>query len=80
MIETLKTPDWRKIPPFEYYFSPLQAYLDQSVATLVKMQKDGKLRVRYEISFNDPMNDHISLTIEQDNIVQDLASNALKRD
>jgi hypothetical protein len=80
MIETLKTPDWRKIPPFEHYFKPLQDKLDKSVEQLVKMQTATKLYCRYEISLNDPMHEYMNNTIEQDVIVQTLASNQLKRD
>ena len=80
MIDTLKTPDWRKIPPYEFYFTPLQEKLDRSISELARMHKATKLRVRYEISCNDPMNEYMCSTIEQDFIVQQLASNPLKRD
>lgn len=79
MMDTLKYP-LRDELPFRYYFEPLKHKLMASQTELYEMYKRGRLLVKYEIPLNEKMHDTICATIQQDFVVQLLASTALKRD
>ena len=52
MMEVLKVERWSKIPPFEFYFTPLANAIKASQTELYEMYKRGKLLVKYEIPLN----------------------------
>lgn len=53
MIKTLKIENWRGIRPFEFYLTPLHQKITTVRNTLLKMHKDGHLRIKYIIENND---------------------------
>jgi hypothetical protein len=80
MLEILKTKDWRNIPPFEYYLTPLQAALDKVIAELLRMQKEGPLRSRYYIELNEDLQNFVIEMVRIDGICQWLIGDELKQD
>lgn len=80
MLEILKTKDWRDIPPFEYYLTPLQLALDKVIAELLRMQKEGPLRSRYYIELNEELQNLVIEMVRLDGICQWLIGDELKQD
>ena len=52
MIETLKIQDWKQIPPFQFYLSPLESCIKKLRDNLLEMRKLGHLRMKYIIEDN----------------------------
>jgi hypothetical protein len=48
----MKIPNWKEIVPFEYYLSPLENEIKILRDQLLKMRKDGPLRIKYIIEDN----------------------------
>ncbi len=80
MLEILKIKDWRSIPPFEYYLTPLQTALDKVIAELLRMQKEGPLRSRYYIELNEDLQNFVIEMVRIDGICQWLIGDELKQD
>ena len=66
MLDTLKVDNWRSIPPFRFYFKPLEDALKETVEVLLGMEKRGPLQIRYEIPMNVDMFNKICVTMEKD--------------
>lgn len=55
MLNVLKIDNWRNIKPFHFYLSPLEDALNAVIKELLRMRKEGILRSRYIIEFNDQL-------------------------
>jgi hypothetical protein len=55
MLSVLKTPNWRMIPPLNFYLKPLRECLDKVIAILIEMRRKGVLQCSYIIERNDAM-------------------------
>ncbi len=55
MLKVLKINDWLKIKPFEHYLTPLSKSIKIVRDTLLKMEKDGPLRMKYIIENNEEL-------------------------
>jgi hypothetical protein len=66
MLEILKIPDWKKIPPFKFYLDPLEKALDEVIAELLSMKKAGLLRSRYIVEKNEELAKRVRTMVEAD--------------
>ena len=80
MLNVLKTPNWKEIPPLNFYFLPLEVQHNEVTKILIAMRKATVLRCKYHIEENRPMQKAIIELITRDYLAQDLAGDALKRD
>lgn len=80
MLDTLKVENWKNIPPFKFYFDPLEKKLQELIVEINSMHKKGVLQVKYNIPYNENMHTLICATMELDMKVQWLAANPLKQD
>lgn len=79
-LKTLKTENWKGIPPLAYYFQPLEDAQNAMIKVLLEMFKLGPLRCKYIIPKNEEMVQKITEMIKRDITVQWLAGNELKQD
>lgn len=80
MLKTLKIPDWKQIPPFAFYLHPLEANLKTVRNTLLKMHKEGPLRMKYIIENNVELQDQTKAMVKTDGAAQWLVGDELKQD
>jgi hypothetical protein len=73
ILEILDTEGWEDIPPFRFYFMPLQQAYDDLVKELREMWKKGPLHVSYYVERNLGMHKKIIAMVRQYNIVKQLA-------
>ena len=66
MLDTLKVDNWRNIPPFRFYFEPLEKALNKTIEELLAMEKRGPLQIRYSIPNNEEMFNKIVDTMKED--------------
>ena len=52
MLKILKIEDWKNIAPFKHYLTPLEDAITKVRKNLLKMHKDGVLRIKYEVEKN----------------------------
>jgi hypothetical protein len=52
MLKTLKIENWKQIAPYNHYLTPLETNLKVVRTSLIKMNKDGHLRIKYIIEDN----------------------------
>ena len=52
MLETLKLENWKEVPPFHFYLQPLANLIKKLRDNLLKMRKNGHLRMKYIIEHN----------------------------
>ena len=65
-LETLKVANWENIPPFNFYFRPLQDALDKTIKTLLDMHKKGPLRCKYNIPMNTELQANVIDMVSKD--------------
>lgn len=80
MIETLKIPNWRNIPPYNFYLTPLHNDLEKVRGELADMHKKGPLFMAYIIENNKDLRDKINDMLKSDQKAQLLVGNTLKQD
>lgn len=80
MQKTMKIEDWKRIRPFEYFMTPLLKAITKVRDTLLKMHKDGHLRIKYVVEDNTELQNQIIAMVKQDNQVQWLVGDELKQD
>ena len=80
MLKTLKIPDWKQIPPFAFYLNPLEANIKTVRNTLLKMHKEGPLRMKYIIENNTELQDQTKAMVKTDGSAQWLVGDELKQD
>lgn len=66
MLEILKIPNWKNIPPFKYYLDPLEKALADVEAELLRMRKAGLLRSRYIVEKNEVLASLVRIMVEAD--------------
>jgi hypothetical protein len=66
MLEILKIPNWKNIPPFKYYLDPLEKALADVEAELLRMRKAGLLRSRYIVEKNEVLASLVRTMVEAD--------------
>ena len=80
MIETLKIHNWRNIPPYNFYLTPLHNDLEKVRGELADMHKKGPLFMAYIIENNKDLRDKINDMLKSDQKAQLLVGNTLKQD
>ena len=80
MLKTLKIESWKQIPPFNYYLTPLEKNIKTVRTTLIKMHKDGHLRIKYIIENNTELQDQTKAMVKSDGLAQWLMGDFLKQD
>ena len=76
----LEIPNWREIPPFEFYLTPLKNAFDNLQKELKDMHEKGPLRVSYYVERNYEMTVRIITLVKEYNTVAWLCGDDLKRD
>ena len=66
MLTILKWPDWEKIPPLKYYFTPLKESFDAVVKCLLDMRTAGVLRCSYHVEQNSTLLELVRTMIRND--------------
>lgn len=80
ILEILEIPNWRDIPPFEFYIRPLKNAFDNLQKELKEMHNLGPLRVSYYVERNYEMTVKIITLVKEYNTVAWLCGDELKRD
>ena len=80
MLKTLKIENWKQIPPYNYYLTPLEANIKVVRTTLIKMHKDGPLMIKYIIEDNEQLKEQTIKMVKSDNTAQWLMGDSLKQD
>lgn len=55
MLKILKIENWKQINPFKHYLTPLETSIKVLRTSLLKMHKDGPLRIKYIIEKNEEL-------------------------
>lgn len=66
MITTLKIQNWKTIVPFNFYLTPMSNQIKKVRDILLKMEKDGHLRIKYVIEDNRELKDEVTAMIKLD--------------
>lgn len=80
MLETLKIPNWKQIPPFAHYLQPLEDTLQAVREELIKMHNGGPLYIRYYIEENEELRKKVKAMLIADKKAQRLMGDSLKQD
>lgn len=80
MLEILKIPNWKNIPPFKYYLDPLEKALADVEAELLRMRKAGLLRSRYIVEKNEVLASLVRIMVEADITAQWLVGDLMRQD
>ena len=78
MLETLKIPNWKQIPPFAHYLQPLEDSLQAVRDELIKMHNGGPLFIRYYIEENKHLKKLVTTMLQADKKAQLLMGDSLK--
>jgi len=79
-MSVLKIPNWKTITPFAYYLNPLNDSITVVRKTLLKMNEDGPLRIKYIIEENKQLQDECTVMVKKDYLAQWLVGDHLKQD
>ena len=80
MLKTLKIEDWKNIKPFEHFLTPLDKSIRVVRDTLLQMEKDGPLKMKYIIENNKELQEQTIDMVKKDIVAQWLMGNELKQD
>jgi hypothetical protein len=80
MLEILKIPNWKNIPPFKFILDPLEKAFNEVDEELRRMRTAGSLRSSYVIEKNKEMAQRIRTMVEADIEAQWLVGDLVKQD
>jgi hypothetical protein len=80
MLHVLKIDNWKNIPPFAFYMTPLSESLESVRSHLLEMRDLGHLRAKYFIEKNDELQKRTIQMVTCDMTAQWLAGDELKQD
>jgi len=80
MLEILRIPNWKNIPPFNFILDPLEKAFNDVDEELRRMRVAGTLRSRYVIEKNEELARRIRTMVEADLEAQWLVGDMMKQD